>query len=153
MELQIEQFEIEYPLQPSPEDSQLARESALVLSEFISRDQNALVLQIEDQAISFPKNAFLMFFEILNQMAKGNAITLIPIHAELTTQQAADHLGVSRPFLVRLLEENKIPYRKVGTHRRIFFRDLMEYKNRNNNERLKVLEKLQKEAQESDMGY
>ena len=86
---------------------------------------------------------------ILTEMAEGNAVTLMPIHAELTTQQAASILGVSRPFLIKQMRENKIPYRQIGTHRRVRFQDLMEYKNRIDANRAKVLEELAAELKNS----
>jgi excisionase family DNA binding protein len=78
---------------------------------------------------------------------------LIPFHAELTTKQAADIIGVSRPFLIRLLEDGVIPYHKVGTHRRVYFNDIQAYKNRLAQERELALSKLVEDAQTHDMGY
>lgn len=144
---------------PTPAEAQLARESSRRLARFMeSKSKKPLSFRIQsegalEETVSIPASAFRLLNDILTQMAQGNAVTLIPIHAELTTQQAADILNVSRPFLVEQLEKNTIPHRKVGTHRRILFTDLMEYKARMDASRIQALEKLAAQAQELGMGY
>lgn len=90
---------------------------------------------------------------ILSAGSAGNAISLVPIHAELTTQQAADFLGVSRPHLVGLVDKDLIPHHKVGTHRRIYFRDVVEYRKERLGKSRAALDALAEQAQKLGMGY
>ncbi len=90
---------------------------------------------------------------LLAPLAQGRMVRVVPLEAELTTQEAAEILGVSRPYLVRLLESGKIPYRKVGTHRRIRVEDLLAYKERAQAQGQAILDELVAEAQELGLGY
>jgi excisionase family DNA binding protein len=148
---------------PTAADTELARESSRQLSRILGKrpvgnhlSDFRLHVQVDhepEEVVVIPMPAFRLLTDILAQMARGNAVTLMPVHAELTTQQAADILNVSRPFLISLIDDGKIPYRKVGTHRRIRFEDLMLYKQDIDQKRLQALEELTREAQELDMGY
>ena len=143
---------------PTEAESQLARECGDQLASLLHNHGSTLRLRIQEddeqaEVVSIPKSAFRLLTEILAEMARGNAVALVSIHAELSTRQAAEILNVSRPFLVRLLEEGKIPFRKVGTHRRILFQDVIAYKRRIDENRLKVLEELTAQAQQLEMGY
>lgn len=80
-----------------------------------------------DEVLVLPRPTVLMFADILAALARGQGVQLMPLHAELTTQQAADMMNVSRPYLIGLLEHQEIPYRLVGRHRRIKYADLITY--------------------------
>lgn len=141
---------------PTDDESRVAGESSRRLATRLP-GARGLRLEVDDgktrETVAIPLAAAKLLQHILIEMAQGNAVTLIPIHAELTTQQAADLLNVSRPYLVKLLDDGLIPSRKVGTHRRVLFQELMAYKTRIDAARLKALEELAALAQELNMGY
>lgn len=100
------------------------------------------------EEIELPRSVFHVLRQLVYHLAKGSAVSVVPIDQELTTQVAALVLNMSRPYLVKLLEQGKIPCIKAGTHRRIRFHDLMDYKHRRDAERRRGLAKLTQLSQE-----
>jgi excisionase family DNA binding protein len=137
-------------------DAAIAKAASKELAHF-ARTKRPLKLRVreagQDHPIELPAGAVALLLDVLGAMASGRGVTLIPENAELTTVEAAEILNVSRPFLIKLLEEGAIPHRKVGRHRRIRIEDLMDYKRRDDKAREAVLDELVREAQEQDLGY
>ena len=143
---------------PSEADALLALESSRRLGTHQLGGQSSVCIQVQDEGrevetVAVPASALRLFLHLLVEMSQGNAVTLIPTHAELTTQQVADLLNVSRPYIVNLLDEGKIPSRAVGKYRRVRLDDLLAFKRKDDEVRARVLEKLTAEAQELGMGY
>jgi excisionase family DNA binding protein len=135
------------PVTPSDADAALARESARELAPRLPDANGTVQLRVvetsgESKAVTIPTAAFRLLVSILAEMASGNAVRLIPHQAELTTQEAAELLNVSRPYVVRLLDGGRIPFHRVGTHRRVLFKDVMTYKAEHRRARKASLDRL-----------
>ena len=118
------------PRLPNEDEIAQAREASRQLARLLPDDMQPLRLVTDDnrhEMISFPPGALRLFIDMLTQLGQGRAITLVPQRAELTTQEVADYLNVSRPYVVKLIEEEKLPARKVGTRRRVAFEHLLRY--------------------------
>lgn len=143
---------------PSTEEAEQAQAAVRALSKVLRRKSTRTIRVkpeggTEDVSVTIPREAFVLFLDILAQMANGNAVSIVPVHAELTTQQAADMLNVSRPFLVGLLDEGEIPFRMVGTHRRVKVADIVAYREKDAAYRRAIADELTAEAQKHGLGY
>jgi excisionase family DNA binding protein len=127
------------------------RADLLKLEDLLAHLQpEAITLQLvgrSGEAIALPPPVFNLLHQMVHELLQGNSVTITPIHKELTTQEAADILNVSRQYLVELLEAQTIPYTKVGTHRRIRFGDLMNYKTDRDTHRRAGLSQMTKKSQ------
>ncbi|MBU7581685.1 MAG: helix-turn-helix domain-containing protein [Nostoc sp. TH1S01] len=101
-----------------------------------------------NEAITIPESVYQVLRQVVHAMALGKIVSIAIQEQELTTQQAADFLNVSRPYLIKLLEQGDIPYIRVGTHRRVRFEDLMNYKQQRDVKRRKGLKQLTQFLQE-----
>ena len=140
---------------PSQQEQEQAKELRRRLASLVDSSHCHLRLQATgaDESLELPVSVVHLLNRILAEMADGNAVTLVPVHAELTTSQAADLLNVSRPHLIKLLEAGEIQYSKVGSHRRIRADDVLRYREAQLEKRLKALDELTAEAQRLKLGY
>lgn len=143
---------------PTEADARQARESLQQISDLRTFGTSDLCIRIPNNEqvgteVILPAPALRLLRDILAEMAQGNAVALLPVQAEVTTQKAADLLNVSRPYLIGLLEQKKIPFRLVGQHRRIRIDDLLSYKRRDDEERRRLADELAADAQELGVGY
>ncbi len=143
---------------PTAEEVAVARESGRALSVYLQTRAETQQIEIVDDKgtshpVQVPVSALRLLVDVLTEIGEGNAVSIIPIHAELTTQEAADVLNVSRPFLVQLLEGGDIPFHKTGTHRRVRYQDVVTYKEQIDAKRAEALNALTEQAQALRMGY
>jgi excisionase family DNA binding protein len=152
-------LDLEEIVSPTPEEEKLAQASSSALARVPVKSGRVEFkfcvggMEKREETVTIPAAAVKLLSTILTEMAQGRAVTIIPVHAELTTQEAANVLNVSRPFIIQLLENGKIPFNRVGTHRRVRYHDIMKYKKEVDSKRLAVLDELTRQAQELNMGY
>jgi len=117
--------------------------------------QHIQIFDDKNQAhqVELPTTALRLLVDILAELADGNAVKGVPIHPELTTQEAADMLNVSRPHLVKMLEEGRLAFHKTGKHRRVRFTDLMQFKSHRDQASEDAMAELAQQAQELALGY
>ena len=139
---------------PTPQEMEQARQSSHTLSKYANTERVQLALRGsngEADDLILPGQVLQLLLDVLAEIAKGNAISLMPVNQEISTQEAASLLNVSRPFLVGLLEKSEIPFRKVGAHRRVFLKDVLDYKERIDQRRAQTLDQLAALSQQEQL--
>jgi excisionase family DNA binding protein len=147
IDLRLELEDALEPVTPTADEALLARESSTRLAP-LAQQGRPLHLSANGTDLQLPRAAVIVLLRLLGEMARGHPVVLVPLYTELTTQQAADMLGVSRPFVVKLMEQGKLPFTKAGSHRRIRFSDLMAFKQANDKARRRTLDQMTAESQE-----
>jgi len=139
---------------PTPDEASKAKDATRVLGAMAKR-RGALSLYLRngskgETVVELPPAVSDLVLRLLMLVGKGEAVNLVPFGTELTTQQAADLLNVSRPFLIKLIDAGELPHHKVGRHRRIRAEDLLAYRRRRDRTRSAALDKLAQLGQEID---
>lgn len=137
---------------PDPFESEVAQRGQRELAAFLSTRLETQQISIvgednQSHSIELPARALNLLVEVLGELAVGNAVQIVPVQAELTTQEAANILNVSRPHMVKLLEEGKLPFHKTGRHRRVLFADLLNYKQQREQQSLEAMQALADQGQ------
>ena len=143
---------------PTTTDTQLSALSSHLLAQSLQTAGTSHHIKIvaqdgSEQDVVIPALAINLLVEILSQISQGNSVSIMPVQAELTTQEAANLLNISRPHLITLIDRGDLPCRKVGKHRRILSTDLVIYKQQKDRLRAAALDELAALSQELDMGY
>ena len=143
---------------PSAEEIALAKLSSQELSAVIESNGESQRINVIDKSgktheVTLPASALNMMIEVLTQLGQGNSVSITPIHAELTTQEGADMLTMSRPTFIKLLDSGKIQFNRTGNRRKVLFSAVMSYKQDLENQRLTTLSELSELDQEMGMGY
>ncbi len=129
-------------------------EAARVLSQLLNQHRGSNTeFSIGNKTVQLPSGVTNLMLEVLNQVASGHHVHILPDNTMLSTAEAADLLNVSRPFLTRLLNEGQLPYQMVGTHKRILLEDALHYKAVQRQKSLEIMRELSAEAQDLDFGY
>ena len=136
----------------SGHEAQLAEESSRTLAHFASDGENIVQIALrlpngEHSEISIPGSALSLLTSVLKHMGRGRGVAIVATDTEMTTQQAADFLHVSRPYFVKLLDQGKIPHRKVGVRRRVRLEDVLRYMGETSDAASKALEEMVAENQ------
>jgi excisionase family DNA binding protein len=129
---------------PASQEEQVHALHELLRSEGRAR----LVGRGGEPAIELPDAVYELLLRILDGMQQGKAISIVPVMQDLTTQQAAALLGVSRPFFVKLLESGALSFHLIGTHRRVYLKDLLAYKEHRDRDRREALDQIAKESED-----
>lgn len=143
---------------PMEREVQAAIEGQRALAAYLATQFETQHIQIFDEqneahSVELPTSALRLLVDILAELAAGNAVKVVPVHAELTTREAADLLNVSRPHLIKLLESGELSYHKTGKHRRVRFTDLMDYKTQRDIASEQAMTLLAEQAQALRTGY
>lgn len=150
-------IQLNEPFQLSDNDARQALESSRHLAKYLGQrsDLRLRIMADKEKGTTLPLSPKVLrvIHDVLARLAKGEAVSMVPHDTEMTTQEAANLLNVSRPFLAKLLDGQIIPSRKVGTHRRVLFRDVLKYKHASFQKSQQVLDELARQAQELEMGY
>jgi excisionase family DNA binding protein len=143
-------------IDPGDVDTEITERAARRIQEYLDRHPDEDVVEALGEAgtedvLVIPRATAVMFAQILALLAQGRGVQIFPKEVELSTQHAADMLNVSRPYLIGLLESGRIPFRKVGRHRRIRFDDLMDYKRKDDLSRRVAADKLAELSEDLDL--
>lgn len=143
-------------INPGDVDTDIVERAARRITEYLDGHPDDDLIEAlgevgTQDALVIPRATVVMFAQILDLLAQGHGVQIIPKEVELSTQQTADALNVSRPYLIGLLESGRIPFRKVGRHRRIRFDDLMDYKRQDDLSRRVAADKLAEFSEDLDL--